>query len=399
MKKFITPIIAFTLLLSSCGSGSEDTAEAEIPGHKIVGEVANGDGQEVILVAYEGETENIIDTVKIENGRFEFQTETKELRQYVILFGEQEMPIVLLLDENDKDIVIKGSMPGLGDNYTVSGSKESQFVKDYLVFLKPYFEIEQPIYMELQATPKTDTVRIQTLIYKLDSISVYQREYAVNHIEKNPGSPASWLMLRELFPASGLLKFDTTDLDYFRRVSTEMRNKYPYSEYPDLIDRDVKSIEAQINQMNNPELVQGNGTGNFEYAPEIVMEDTNGKKIALSDLRGKVVLIDFWASWCAPCRQENQNVVAMYEKYKNKGFTVFSVSLDQDRDAWLKAIAADNLSWPNHVSELNGWNSSAAVSYGVQAIPAAFLIDGDGKVIGTNLRGPQLEQKLKEVLG
>ena len=113
MKKFITPIIAFTLLLSSCGSGSEDTAEAEIPGHKIVGEVANGDGQEVILVAYEGETENIIDTVKIENGRFEFQTETKELRQYVILLGEQEMPIVLLLDENDKDIVIKGSMPAI----------------------------------------------------------------------------------------------------------------------------------------------------------------------------------------------------------------------------------------------------------------------------------------------
>ncbi len=398
MKKFITPIIAFALLLGSCG-GEVSTEEEEIPGHKIVGEVTNGDGQEVVLVAYEGETESIIDTVQIENGRFEFQTATKELRQYVILFGENEMPIVLLLDESDKDIVIKGSMPGIGDNYQVSGSKESQFVKDYLVFLKPYFEVEQPIYMELQATPQTDTVRIQTLIDKLDSISLYQREYAINHMDKNPGSAASWLMLRELFPASGLLKFDPADLDYFKRVSSEMREKYPYSEYPDLIDRDVKSIEAQIEQLNNPELAQGSGTGDFEYAPEIVMEDKNGKKMALSDLRGKVVLIDFWASWCAPCRQENPNVVAMYEKYKSKGFTVFSVSLDQDKDAWLKAIAADNLSWPNHVSELNGWNSSAAVAYGVNAIPAAFLIDGDGKVIGRNLRGPQLEQKLKEVLG
>lgn len=399
MKKYITPIIVFALFLSSCGSGSDVAAEDEIPGHTIVGEVTNGDGQEVILVAYEGETENIIDTVKIENGRFQFQTETKELRQYVILFGENEMPIVLLLDENDKDVVIKGSMPGIGDNYSVSGSKESQVVKDYLVFLKPYFEVEQPIYMELQATPQTDTVRIQTLIDKLDSISLYQREYAVNHIDKNSGSAASWLMLRELFPASGLLNFDTTDLDYFRRVSIEMREKYPYSEYPDLIDRDIKSIQTQLQQLNNPELVQGSGTAEFEYAPEIVMEDMNGKKLSLSSLRGKTVLIDFWASWCAPCRQENPNVVAMYDKYKSKGFTVFSVSLDKDKDAWLKAIAADNLSWPNHVSELNGWSSSAAVSYGVNAIPAAFLIDGNGKVIGKNLRGPQLEQKLKEVLG
>src|SRR5690606_4217983 len=161
---------------------------------------------------------------------FHFQTPTKQLRQYVIHFGEKEMPIILLLDESDKDIVIKGALPGIGNNYTVSGSKESQHVKDYLIFLTPYFEIEQPIYSQLQALPKTDSVSIKVLMDKLDSISVFQREYAVNHIENNPGSPASWLMLRELFPASGLLNFNEEDLSYFSKVSSEMREKYPYSE-------------------------------------------------------------------------------------------------------------------------------------------------------------------------
>lgn len=384
------PFLAVMLILSSCSGAKDADAELanEIPGHLITGNIEGGDGQEVVLISYEGETENVIDTVKIENGKFQFQTPTKELRQYIILFGPDQMPIVLLLDENDKNIQIEGTLDGIGDNYTITGSKESQFVKDYLVFLKPYFELERPIYLELQEVPETDTLKLKSLIGKLDSLSVFQRTYAVNHIEANPGSAASWLMLRELFPASGLLNFDTTDLKYFRQVSGEMRQKYPYSEYPDLIDRDLKSINAQLSQMANPDV-----------APEIVMNDRNGKPLELSSLRGKVVLLDFWASWCGPCRQENPNVVAMYEKYKDKGFTVFSVSLDKDKDAWLEAIAADNLSWPNHVSDLNGWNSSAAVSYGVDAIPAAFLIDGEGKIIGKNLRGPALEQKLKEILG
>lgn len=132
-------------------------------------------------------------------------------------------------------------------------------------------------------------------------------------------------------------------------------------------------------------------------APEIALNDTTGTPVPLSSLRGKYVLIDFWASWCGPCRAENPNVVRMYNKFKDKGFAIYSVSLDQAKANWTKAIRNDNLTW-THVSDLKFWQSAAAQQYGVQAIPATFLLDKDGKIIAKNLRGEALEQKLEEIL-
>ena len=135
-----------------------------------------------------------------------------------------------------------------------------------------------------------------------------------------------------------------------------------------------------------------------ELAQDIELESPDGKKLKLSSLKGKVVLIDFWASWCGPCRKENPNVVRVYNEYKNKGFDIFSVSLDQNKEKWIEAIKADNLTWTNHVSDLQGWQSPAAALYGVKAIPKTFLIGKDGKIIAKDLRGEQLEKKLAEVL-
>lgn len=133
-------------------------------------------------------------------------------------------------------------------------------------------------------------------------------------------------------------------------------------------------------------------------APDIALPDTAGKIRKLSDLRGKVVLLDFWASWCRPCRMENPNVVKLYQAYHDKGFEIYSVSLDQKREDWLRAISTDGLMWPNHVSDLRGWSSQGGAIYGIKSIPATVLIDRDGRVVARNLRGKELSAKVHELL-
>ncbi len=146
------------------------------------------------------------------------------------------------------------------------------------------------------------------------------------------------------------------------------------------------------------------GTNVGDKAIDLAFTSPDGKTIALSSLKGKVVLLDFWASWCGPCRMENPHVVAAYNKYKDakfkngKGFTIYSVSLDQNKDAWMKAIEKDGLVWPYHVSDLGGWQSRPAAIYGVNSIPTNFLLDGNGVIVARSLRGPALESALESLV-
>ncbi len=159
---------------------------------------------------------------------------------------------------------------------------------------------------------------------------------------------------------------------------------------------------ARTSQQTKSKVVEGTEIGN--KAPEIKLKNPDGKTIALSSLKGKMVLIDFWASWCGPCRRENPNVVSAYKKYKDKkfnggkGFTVYSVSLDNNADRWKRAIQTDSLIWDNHVSDLKYWDSEAAKKYGVLGIPTNWLIDGNGIIVAKNLRGSDLEEKLQSLV-
>ncbi len=193
--------------------------------------------------------------------------------------------------------------------------------------------------------------------------------------------PTTGTKNKEVFYSTLIRIFAPYDADYARTLGQVYKSEYPNSKFAKKVFKSLPKGAPQAGDM----------------APEIALNDASGKPIKLSSLKGKVVLLDFWASWCGPCRKENPNVVRVYDQFKDKGFTVFSVSLDQEKEKWLQAIQKDQLKWPNHVSDLKGWQSAGAQIYSVKGIPATFLIGKDGKIIATNLRGQELEAKLVEL--
>ncbi len=184
------------------------------------------------------------------------------------------------------------------------------------------------------------------------------------------------LMFIDLFPKDQFA-------DLHKQVVSSLKAKYPNNVL----------VNDRAKALNNVKIAVGS------EAPDLAFQNPEGKIMKLSDLKGKVVLLDFWASWCRPCRMENPNVVKLYNKYKSQGFDVYSVSLDRTKQQWVDAIAKDKLIWPNHVSDLKGWQSEGAKQYKVTSIPSTFLIDRNGKIIAVNPRGQQLEKALKEVFG
>lgn len=258
---------------------------------------------------------------------------------------------------------------------TVTGSKNME-----------YYEKLSALQAEMKAKGELAQKQFEAASVKKDSKKMAQIEQEFGAAEKEATDKVKAMLpdmgtsLASLFA----LNFINIDSDFaiYDALAQRFEKENPNSPH-------AKSLIGRVAR------IKGVSVG--AQAPEIALSDTTGNPVALSSLRGKYVLIDFWASWCGPCRAENPNVVRMYNKFKDKGFAIYGVSLDQAKANWTKAIRNDNLGW-THVSDLKFWQSAAAQQYGVQAIPATFLLDKEGKIIAKNLRGEALEQKLEEVL-
>lgn len=238
--------------------------------------------------------------------------------------------------------------------------------------------LNKKYFTDMLATGNFLVQRIQN--YGIEKVRLTQENVAVEMTNVLTYAPKKSLA-REVAYMTIIRLTINVNVSLAKQFFTAYKWEYPRSSYLEIVD-----------SMFPKEPVAAG-----DEAPEIEMTDMDGNTRKLSDLRGKVVLIDFWASWCRPCRMENPNVVRLYNEYKEKGFEVFSVSLDRNKESWKRAVEKDGLVWSNHVSELKHWDCQAARDYSVTGIPATFLIDKDGKIIQKNLRGQSLEIALSNI--
>jgi peroxiredoxin len=365
MKKFL-----FALLIPAAGFAQADK------GFTITGKVT-GLKDSTLVYLVNSNNGNPVAQTYASKGNFKLFGKLESADVYQLSFIGYKDVYEVFLDNANVDVT--GAATSI-KKLAVSGSPVAQ---DYALYEKRFNPLKDKLNKNVTLANQTSEQKKRDSLVKLVNKTVEDIQKQIDlFIKEKPGSPVSAFIL---YITNSLSSDPSIIEDRFAKLTASAKNNVY-----------ARAIEQMLEQQKAASAAQEFGPIG-SVAPDFTQNDPEGKPVALSSLRGKYVLIDFWASWCGPCRRENPNVVAAYNEFKDKNFTILGVSLDQDKDRWLQAIQADNLTW-TQVSDLAYWNNAAAKQYQVTGIPANFLLDPSGKIIAKNLRGEELRQKLAQIL-
>ena len=370
MKRYHLPFLSiFILILNACQQNMK-TPEGDFSIHATVEGIDT-----VIFEKIEANDLLLIDTLFAVDGEFVVANSLEGAAFFLLRTPEGE-GINLLVEKGEK-LEITGKRSGWNQNYTVNGSIGSKKIQELNSKLNTFEKNMDFIYEEAKNAKQEDYIKIQNRFY---SILAEHSEYLKNFIDSNLESKACILALFQAIKGENILHLNT-DFDYYKKVSQSFEKNWPESSHTKLLSKIIKTA----------------------YAPDFTMEDIDGELFQFSELKGKLILLDVWASWCKPCRLANPHMVELYNKFHNKGLEMISISLDgtpeqtSPKEDWEKAVSNDKLTW-TQLSDLKGWDSKIRDFYNIRSIPYTILIDQNGLIIGEDLSHEALNKKILEIL-
>lgn len=382
MKKIVF-LIALSLSILSCSKVKKGE-------FLISGEAKGIPNGKMVFIKTQNEVGLVlnVDSTKVKDGKFEFKGKVKEPSIFALYVKDIQQPVPFIMESGeivikvDKDSIFKSKISGTdsNDSFQEFNDKTNAINKRLVDYQN------KNIQKLMEAQQKKDNVTIENLKSGYVKIQKEVDDYMNQYPDSNPNSYISLLLVERLFNSPDF-KYEKVKKT-FENLNEEFRNTTKGKSISDKL----KAIEKN---MKNPAAAVKNNS--LKLAPAFSAKSPNGTTISLKESLGKVTIIDFWASWCGPCRKENPNVVALYNEFHSKGLNIIGVSLDDDATKWKDAIAKDKLTW-NHVSNLKGFEDPIATLYDVQQIPTTFVLDSKGNIVAKDLRGDELKAKVQELL-